>query len=78
MSTGNLAYSWSRSNRREERADINVYTTTSGTWDEFVELMQPLKRSRRNPKTDPGYITAACTATVSSTGKEAAEGRFYR
>ncbi|EBW2202835.1 AAA family ATPase [Salmonella enterica subsp. enterica serovar Enteritidis] len=78
MSTGNLAYSWSRRNRREERADINVYTTTSGTWDEFVELMQPLKRSRRNPKTDPGYITAACTATVSSTGKEAAEGMFYR
>lgn len=87
MSDVILSYSWSRRNSRAEKKDINVRTTHTATLDDLKELIQPLDAVRGgvNPKTAPGYITAACDSTHSTvkdpeTGdfKQARKGFFYR
>ena len=87
MSDVILSYSWSRRNARAEKKDINVRTTHTATLDDLKELIQPLDAVRDgiNPKTAPGYITAACDSTHSTvkdpeTGefKPARRGFFYR
>lgn len=87
MSDVILSYSWSRRNARAEKKDINVRTTHTATLDDLKELIQPLDAVRDgiNPKTAPGYITAACDSTHSTvkdpeTGdfKQARRGFFYR
>nr|DAM60908.1 MAG TPA: replicative DNA helicase [Caudoviricetes sp.] len=87
MSDVILSYSWSRRNARAEKKDINVRTTHTATLDDLKELIQPLDAVRGwiNPKTAPGYITAACDSTHSTvrdpeTGdfKQARKGFFYR
>lgn len=87
MSDVILSYSWSRRNARAEKKDINVRTTHTATLDDLKELIQPLDAVRDgiNPKTAPGYITAACDSTHSTvkdqeTGdfKQARKGFFYR
>lgn len=87
MSDVILSYSWSRRNARVEKKDINVRTTHTATLDDLKELIQPLDAVRDgiNPKTAPGYITAACDSTHSTvkdpeTGdfKQARKGFFYR
>jgi hypothetical protein len=87
MSDVILSYSWSRRNARAEKKDINVRTTHTATLDDLKELIQPLDAVRDgiNPKTAPGYITAACGSTHSTvkdpeTGefKQARRGFFYR
>lgn len=87
MSDVILSYSWSRRNARAEKKDINVRTTHTATLDDLKELIQPLDAVLDviNPKTAPGYITAACDSTHSTvkdpeTGdfKQARKGFFYR
>lgn len=87
MSDVILSYSWSRRNARAEKKDINVRTTHTATLDNLKELINPLDAVRDgiNPKTAPGYITAACDSTHSTvkdpeTGdfKQARKGFFYR
>lgn len=87
MSDVILSYSWSRRNARAEKKDINVRTTHTATLEDLKELIQPLDAVRDgiNPKTAPGYITAACDSTHSTvkdpeTGefKQARRGFFYR
>lgn len=87
MSDVILSYSWSRRNARAEKKDINVRTTHTATLDDLKELIQPLDAVRDgiNPKTAPGYITAACDSIHSTvkdpeTGdfKQARRGFFYR
>lgn len=87
MSDVILSYSWSRRNARAEKKDINVRTTHTAALDDLKELIQPLNAVRGgiNPKTAPGYITAACDSTHSTvkdpeTGdfKQARKGFFYR
>ena len=87
MSDVILSYSWSRRNARAEKKDINVRTTHTATLGDLKELIQPLDAVRDgiNPKTAPGYITAACDSTHSTvkdteTGdfKQARRGFFYR
>lgn len=87
MSDVILSYSWSRRNARAEKKDINVRTTHTATLDDLKELIQPLGAVRDgiNPKTAPGYITAACDSSHSTvkdpeTGdfKQARRGFFYR
>lgn len=87
MSDVILSYSWSRRNARAEKKDINVRTTHTATLDDLKELIQPLDAVNDgiNPKTAPGYITAACDSTHSTvkdpeTGdfKQARKGFFYR
>lgn len=87
MSDVILSYSWSRRNARAEKKDINIRTTHTATLDDLKELIQPLDvvRDGINPKTAPGYITAACDSTHSTvkdpeTGdfKQARQGFFYR
>ena len=87
MSDVILSYSWSRRNARAEKKDINVRTTHTATLDDLKELIQPLDAVRDgiNPKTAPGYITAACDSMHSTvkdpeTGdfKQARKGFFYR
>lgn len=87
MSDVILSYSWSRRNARAEKKDINVRTTHTATLDDLKELIQPLDAVRDgiNPKTAPGYITAACDSTHGTvkdpeTGdfKQARKGFFYR
>ena len=87
MSDVILSYSWSRRNARAEKKDINVRTTHTATLDDLKELIQPLDAVRDgiNPKTAPGYITAACDSTHSTVKdpetddfKQARKGFFYR
>ncbi|HDV6949884.1 TPA: AAA family ATPase [Escherichia coli] len=87
MSDVILSYSWSRRNARAGKKDINVRTAHTATLDDLKELIQPLDAVRDgiNPKTAPGYITAACDSTHSTvkdpeTGdfKQARKGFFYR
>lgn len=87
MSDVILSYSWSRRNARAEKKDINVRTTHTATLDDLKELIQPLDAVRDgiNPKTAPGYITAACDSTHSTVKdpemgdfKQARRGFFYR
>lgn len=77
MSDVILSYSWSRRNARAEKKDINVRTTHTATLDDLKELLQPLDAVRDgvNPKTAPGYITAACDSTH-STVKDPETGDF--
>lgn len=87
MSDVILSYSWTRRNARAGKKDINVRTAHTATLDDLKELIQPLDAVRDgiNPKTAPGYITAACDSTHSTvkdpeTGdfKQARKGFFYR
>ena len=87
MNSFALSYSFSRQNARAEKKDINVRTRHDATLEDLKELIQPLEAVRDgiNPKTAPGYITAACDSQYSTvkdpeTGelKKARRNFFYR
>lgn len=87
MNSFTLSYSFSRQNARAEKKDINVRTRHDATLEDLKELIQPLEAVRDgiNPKTAPGYITAACDSQYSTvkdpeTGelKKARRNFFYR
>ena len=76
---GSLAYSWSRQFDPAGRADINVFSTSTGTVEHVEELLQPAAGDYPDAKTAPGYFCPRCTNTKSRKDKGTAEaGMFWR
>jgi len=77
--SGNLCYSWSRQFQPEGRADINVYSTNTGTVEHVEQLLTPAIGDYPDIKTAPGYFCPRCVNTDSRKGKgTAAKGMFWR
>lgn len=76
---GQLRYSWSRQFQPEGRADINVYSTDSGTIEHVEALLAPAAGAYPDAKTAPGYFCPRCVNTESRKGKGSANpGMFWR
>ena len=76
---GTLCYSWSRQFQPEGRADINVFSTSTGTLDHVETLLAPASGDYPDAKTAPGYFCPRCVNTESRKGKgPAAPGMWYR
>lgn len=76
---GSLCYSWSRQFQPEGRADINVFSTSTGTVSHVEQLLKPADGDYPDAKTAPGYFCPRCVNTESRKGKgSAAPGMFWR
>lgn len=76
---GSLHYSWSRQFQPEGRADINVFSTSTGTLEHVEQLLAPATGDYPDVKTAPGYFCPRCVNTDSRKGKgTAAPGMFWR
>lgn len=76
---GQLCYSWSRQFQPEGRADINVFSTSTGTLEHVEHLLAPATGDYPDVKTAPGYFCPRCVNTDSRKGKgTAAPGMFWR
>lgn len=76
---GNLHYSWSRQFQPEGRADINVFSTATGTIEHVESLLAPATGDYPDAKTAPGYFCPRCVNTESRKGKgNADKGMFWR
>lgn len=76
---GTLAYSWSRQFDPAGRADINVFSTSTGTIEHVEELLQPAAGDYPDAKTAPGYFCPRCVNIKSRKDKGTAEaGMFWR
>lgn len=76
---GNLHYSWSRQFQPEGRADINVFSTNTGTIEHVESLLAVTAGDYPDIKTAPGYFCPRCVNTESRKGKGSANpGMFWR
>ena len=76
---GQLCYSWSRQFQPEGRADINVFSTSTGTLEHVEHLLAPATGDYPDVKTAPGYFCPRCINTDSRKGKGTANaGMFWR
>ena len=76
---GNLHYSWSRQFDPAGRADVAVFSTTTGTIEHVETLLHPADGDYPETKTAPGYFCPRCVNTDSRKGKGTAPaGMFWR